>query len=121
MGPHTSCAVECTGPGADGEVRMVLSQSDPKSRPGGEKEQSSLKKKEEEQVSRSTRITEVDAGGHGATGVSWLPSSSDSDTEQEAYLDLVKENEQVWEISAIRRRKRIVPCYPKYNKQLTSC
>ena len=60
---------------------MVLSQSDPESRPGDEKDQSSPTKKEEEQESRPTRITEVDAGGNGATEVSWLPSSSDSDTE----------------------------------------
>ena len=49
--------------------------------------------------SSATRTTEADPRGNGATGVSWFPSSSDSETEHEAYADQDKENGQVWEIS----------------------
>ena len=78
---------------------MVLPLPEIDSRSGGEEGKSSPMEREEKQEdSSATRTTEADSRGNGTTGVSWLPSSSASETEREAYAAQDKENGQVWEI-----------------------
>ena len=100
MGPHMSCAVDNTGPESDAEVKMLLPQPEPASRPKEKRVSSPTENTETKEESSTTISKHEESRVWEKEKASWLPSSSESDSGSEVddSADGDNKNSQVWEI-----------------------